>query len=120
VGKTSLKPKRSPRGSRRLQRILKSGKKCEKNCFAVYWSKDVESPPLEKKKQLFLIVGKRALRLAHERNRAKRLIREIYRKTLKAQNTQVGIAIRVVRRPPALTTQFFRETLEPLLRKVES
>jgi ribonuclease P protein component len=110
------------RGSLQVQTILKAGKRIEKDFLALYWMSAGTEPEKGKEKKVFppkvfLIVGKRALRLAHERNRAKRLIREICRKWRPAEEKKFQLAIRVVKEPPKLTMACFKDCLESLLER---
>ena len=116
-----MAPKPKKRGSPQLQLIFKNGKRCEKDFLALYWMRLPDKVLIDRasasEKKVFLIVGKRALRLAHDRNRAKRLLRELYRAYVHAEKKKYQWAIRVARPPGALTLPRFKERFDFLMEK---
>jgi len=115
-----LSPGKSRKKSSILQGIFKSGNKRSSDFLILYWRKKPASEEARQlsSKSLFTIVGKRALSQAQERNRAKRLIREIYRKWQAKEKRECYLAVRLIKRPPRLTYKTFQENLEPLLKKI--
>jgi ribonuclease P protein component len=109
------KKKAKKKGSPELIKILESGKRRQKDIFAIYWNAAADE---RKSSKLFLGVSKRTLSKAHERNRAKRIIREIYREWLRKQKKKYIIMIRIVKTPDELKTPYFKQSLEPLLGKI--
>jgi len=84
--------------------------------LTLYWL-DPQGERAVSQKKIFLVVAKRIIRLAHERNRAKRLIREICRERFRAAKTSFPVVVRVARTPEKLTMPLFKNCLDPLLEK---
>jgi ribonuclease P protein component len=110
-------PRKAPRLPKRLSpvsRLLVTGRKIHNGPFSVYWSEK----ETRKAANPFLIVGKKALALASDRNRAKRLAREIYRLSPLTRGKDLLIAIRISKRPEKLTMSAFKEGLDPILERI--
>jgi ribonuclease P protein component len=113
--------KKKRRTSPAIETIFKSGQKASNEVLALYWrflGNEKTGASSKKAPKPFLIVGKQALKFAHERNRAKRVLRELYRQYAHERKDSCQAAIRVIKRPERLTTPYLKSYLEPLLKKV--
>jgi ribonuclease P protein component len=112
--------KKKRRASPEIETIFKSGQKTSNEVLALYWKfggSGKAGASHQKTSKPFLIVGKQALRFAHERNRAKRVLRELYQQHANDRKESCRMAIRVIKRPERLTTSCLKSYLEPLLKK---
>ena len=99
-----------------LNHLFKTGKRARKGFLAIHWSEALTGQAQGK---LYLGVSKRFLAKAVDRNRAKRVVREIVRQWLKGKKMNRNILIRLTEKPAMLRTPLFRECLLPLLNKIE-
>ena len=99
-----------------LNYLFKTGKRAKKGFLALHWSGALAE---QSGGQLYLGVSKRLLAKAVDRNRAKRIVREIVRQWLEGEKMNRNILIRLTEKPEILTTPLFRDCLLPLLSKIE-
>jgi len=99
-----------------LNHLFKTGKRAKKGFLVIHWSEAFSGQPGG---SLYLGVSKRLLAKAVDRNRAKRIIREIVRQWLGEKKMNRHILIRLTEKPKTLRTPLFREYLLPLLNKIE-
>jgi len=104
--------KRKKKGSPEVRRIFENRKKCTEGFLAAYWRF------ASQKGKLYISVSKKVLPLAHERNRAKRIIRETYRLWPAGKKEKCQIMIQLREKPGALSSACFKKSLEPLLEKI--
>ena len=99
-----------------LNHLFKTGKRARRGFLAIHWSEVLTG---QTKGKLYLGVSKRLLAKAVDRNRAKRIIREIVRKWLEGKKMNRNLLIRLAEKPASLSSLFFRESLSPLLDKIK-
>lgn len=112
----SPKKKKTQKGSAEAKKIFESRRKTQQSFLITYWRllPEGEKP----KTRLFLSVSKKVFSLAHDRNRTKRLVREIYRQWGGEKKEKYQIMVRLIKTPGEMTTPCFRETLEPVFKKI--
>ncbi len=94
--------------------LLKNGKSSRQNGIAVYFKESDQ-----KKSRLGIIVSKRILKRAVDRNRAKRLIREFFRREKNHFNSNFDFLIRLYQSDNLLESNNLHKYLKALLHTVK-
>ena len=96
--------------------IISRGRRVESGALVLYCScLEAESP--KTRAQLGIIVGKRVLRKATDRARAKRLLREVFRKNKARFKCPASLVFRVVKRPKILKYNEIEKNCLALMRR---